>query len=291
MMHLDLEAAFRLPNARSTPGTIRADCPLCSAKNQPLCLFTGAKRKAIWHCHGGCSSEDLRQHLFSIGVLEHSSSTIPAPISARSPSKSFFQWSSRLLNECKAVEDSELLQCYLSSRGAWNFTDDSPFAKYIDDLFWHPYSERMIGVVRAKTGEIRGLHTTVIHNNIRGERKFHGVVKGHAVRLFEVKPDLAVAEGIETALCYTLATNTHCWSVLSATGMGSFDIPRGIRKLTIVADFDGPGLNGAERLSVLARLRNVECHIRLPGNDVVQNAYRTDFLDYANELASPNKEH
>ena len=63
-------------------------------------------------------------------------------------------------------------------------------------------------------------------------------IAGGAVRLFPLESHMAIAEGIETALAVNELTQTPCWSVLSANGMEKFQVPAGVKRLTIYADND-----------------------------------------------------
>ena len=70
----------------------------------------------------------------------------------------------------------------------------------------------------------------------------------YAVRLQAPMGDeLAVAEGIETALAVWVMFGIPCWSVMSADGMRKFEIPpefQGVSKLRVFADNDARDQNG-----------------------------------------------
>lgn len=68
-----------------------------------------------------------------------------------------------------------------------------------------------------------------------------------AVKLFQVKSTLGIAEGIETALSAHQIYNLPVWSTLNATLMKKFKAPSGVNTLMIFADNDknGTGLNAA----------------------------------------------
>lgn len=119
----------------------------------------------------------------------------------------------------------------------------------------------MVAIVQDKAGTACGLHTTAIkadgsdkagHN----ARRMFGAVKGGAVRLAPYGGELAVAEGIETALSYAAMTGMATWACLSTSGLFSFEIPPGVDQLTIAADGDEAGLKAADGLAKRAQRRS-----------------------------------
>lgn len=79
-------------------------------------------------------------------------------------------------------------------------------------------------------------------------------IKGGAVRLFECDEELAVAEGIETALAVRELFGLPVWACLTAGGIETFEWPAGLLRLHIYADNDenGRGLTAAAALHVRA---------------------------------------
>lgn len=63
-------------------------------------------------------------------------------------------------------------------------------------------------------------------------------ISGGAVRLFEESDILAITEGIETGLAVHELFNIPVWSVLSTSGMKSFEPPPKVRELHIYGDND-----------------------------------------------------
>jgi hypothetical protein len=80
----------------------------------------------------------------------------------------------------------------------------------------------------------------------------------------EINEQLAVAEGIETALSVRQITNLPTVAALSAAGMRSFRwLPR-VRHLWIAADNDEVGRGAAEALLAWALRAGLQAHIKLP---------------------------
>lgn len=103
-------------------------------------------------------------------------------------------------------------------------------------------------------------------------------VKGGAIRLAEGPGRvLGVAEGIETSLAAAVFAKVPTWSVVSTSGMASFQVPECVEVLTIFADHDAPDSKGkkpgfeaahalAKREDVVARVkaRTLRVSVRTP---------------------------
>jgi hypothetical protein len=80
----------------------------------------------------------------------------------------------------------------------------------------------------------------------------------------EIDEQLAVAEGIETALSVQQITNLPTVAALSAAGMRSLRWPPQVRRLWIAADNDEVGRGAAEVLLERALRAGLQAHIKLP---------------------------
>src|SRR5262249_16894820 len=103
----------------------------------------------------------------------------------------------------------------------------------------------------------------------------HGISRGWmgagAVRLAEPRDgQLALCEGVETALAVMELTNTACWAVLGCWRLHQIAIPRAVKLLHLFADHDVRGLQALERATQHYSVRGfrVRKHIPLyPGDD------------------------
>ena len=116
----------------------------------------------------------------------------------------------------------------------------------------------MVAIVQAPNGEPCGLHVTALKPDGSGKaggnaRRMFGPVKGGAIRLAPVADQLAVAEGVETALSFMVLTGTPTWSAMSTAGLEAFTVPPGVKQLTIAADGDEAGLKAARQLATTAQ--------------------------------------
>ena len=66
-------------------------------------------------------------------------------------------------------------------------------------------------------------------------------IDGAAVRLFEPGDELAIAEGIETALAVHLGTGKPVWAALSCGNLEKLWIPDSVARVCIYADNDADG--------------------------------------------------
>ena len=116
----------------------------------------------------------------------------------------------------------------------------------------------MVAVIQDRAGTPCGLHVTALKPDGSDKagpnpRRMFGQVKGGAIRLAPMSDQLAVAEGIETALSFAALTGQATWSCMSAAGLEAFEPPPGLEDLTIAADGDEPGMRAARALVERAR--------------------------------------
>ena len=107
-----------------------------------------------------------------------------------------------------------------------------------------------------------------------GQLRYGGV---WFLRLDEVGADIAVAEGIETALSVQQMTGLPTVAALSAAGMQTFKWPPQVRRIWIAADRDEAGSRAASHLRCRAEEHGLDAHIRFPANG------RNDFNDLLKE--------
>ena len=131
-------------------------------------------------------------------------------------------------------------------------------------------------------GEPAGLVSSGVQVTFLGEPNSNGCVrkaetKSNKLSLGQLKyggvwltdidaigADLAVAEGIETALSVQQITGLPAVSALSAAGMRSFRWPPQVRRLWIAADNDETGLQAAKVLLKRALSAGLDAEIKVP---------------------------
>ena len=106
-------------------------------------------------------------------------------------------------------------------------------------------------------------------------------INGAAIRLTPVKPVLGIAEGVETALSVMRLTGMACWSVISANGMRSFQVPAGVKEVHIYADKDasGEGERAAAELRERLTKEGIKVKVHLPSQEIPEGKKGVDFND------------
>ncbi|MCA6264177.1 toprim domain-containing protein [Phenylobacterium sp.] len=232
-------------------------------------------RRVLWHSFAGDPADQVRIHLgLEDGELRRETDAErrrreEADRRERERKRAFC---SALWRETVPAAGS-MVQAYLESRGlrgpipqAVRFHPRAqlayPWNLEAGDLRTWPV---MVALVQQASGVPCGLHLTALRPDgsgkadLRAPRRMLGDVAGGAVRLAPVNEagELAVAEGIETALAFRQLTGTPTWAALSAGGLRAFVPPAGLTRLIIAADSDdhGEGLAAARALAERARQR------------------------------------
>ena len=140
-------------------------------------------------------------------------------------------------------------------------------------------------------GNLVTLHRTYLSSNgfkakVPTPKKLMSVpdgmsINGAAIRLTSVKPVLGIAEGLETALSVMRLTGMACWSVISANGMRSFQVPAGVKEVHIYADKDisGEGERAANELHDRLTKEGIKAMVHLPPHEIPKGGKGVDFND------------
>lgn len=174
------------------------------------------------------------------------------------------------------ISPGDPVQCYLSARGLNldSFPDTlryHPALPYYEDEKLIDTFPAMLGLVTDERNQLVTLHRTYLENGKKAEvpspKKLMSPIadkatRGAAIQLYEPQDGiLAVAEGIENALAFYLATKIPTWSAISAGGMEQIILPLTVKEVIIVVDNDlsGRGQKAAIILSdrMLAEDRKV----------------------------------
>lgn len=185
---------------------------------------------------------------------------LPQPLPPLSPCQLRNMW-----RGARRIVPGDIADTYLRRRGI--ALDTFPACLRTTD-------DALVAAIQGPDGRCVMLQRTCYET---GERRFtRGTMPpGSAVRLARIDGDeLAIAEGIETALSSRLPT----WAVLTAVNMERFLVPQGVRRLTIIADNDATftGQRAAYSLAHKVRLRDkIEVRVMVPGeigdiNDILR---------------------
>jgi len=158
----------------------------------------------------------------------------------------------RIWDEAKPVTPGDEVATYLANRGL-------AMAEYPRVLRTHPklgyYVKRgtksrllrtypaLLGVVQGMDGHAVTLHRTYLDGgrkaDVEGNKKLlNAGINGAAIRLFQPETELALAEGIETALAVHMRTGLPVWATINAGNMEHVWIPDAVKKVCIYADHD-----------------------------------------------------
>ena len=162
----------------------------------------------------------------------------------------------RLWDEALPVQPGDEVDCYLRRRGLHLRHPPSVLRR-------HPalgYYEKnaagrsckvadypaMLACIQGPDGHAVTLHRTYLKDGEKApvpdaRKVLSAGINGAAVRLCEPAHELAVAEGIETALAVHLATGKPAWAAVSAGNLEKLWLPEGVRQVCIYADNDADG--------------------------------------------------
>lgn len=150
----------------------------------------------------------------------------------------------------------------------------------------------MLAVITAHDGDALSYHVTYLTPDgkkapVEKPKKVMSPLRpiaGSAVRLFpltEGQKELWIAEGIETAIAVHQMFDQQTWSVLSTSGMESFQPPEGIETVVICADNDKNFAGQKSAFALANRLvrDGIKASVEIPdgpGNDFLDqmNAFR-----------------
>jgi putative DNA primase/helicase len=160
-----------------------------------------------------------------------------------------------------SVEDAPYVRAYLADRG---------LDVYPKTLRGHPglsyyHAKRRLGVLRAMIAMVTGadgsaqsIHRTFLSDlfEIPVRKKMMTpvtTIAGGAIRLYPEANEMAVAEGIETALAVHEMKRIPVWSTVSAGGLKTVVLPQLVTVVHIFADNDENGTGQAAAYEAAAR--------------------------------------
>ncbi|MDB5923772.1 MAG: hypothetical protein JWN13_2708 [Betaproteobacteria bacterium] len=268
-------------------GALGVDEKILNKRNQPCPLCGGTDRfqytdkfgEGNYHCRGCGAGGGLKllQGIkgWDFGTVlkrieERVGRVVPLPIRSNEPSPDGMKkLAKRIWNEAKRISEGDEVDRYLRNRGLI-------LTEYPKVLRFHPalgYYDRdaegksrkiaeypaMLACVQGADSGVITLHRTYLKDGRKAfERDAKKVlsagINGAAVRLFDAADELAIAEGIETALAIHLSTGKPVWSAISAGNMAKLWLPVTVRRVCIYADNDANmEYDGQARAFELAR--------------------------------------
>ena len=225
-------------------------CPLCGGRDR---WRFDDKGRGTWYCsHDGAGDgisllqklkgwdfkETARQIEAIVGVVQM------APARREFTDEQKSERLKRAWRESKPVTKGDPVWTYLVNRAGIKSIPKS--LRFHPNLFYdkqHSFPA-MLALVTMPDGTPTNLHRTWLDGKggkapIEDNKKvMAGPIKTAAVRLAPVGPHLGIAEGIETALAASTLFDLPVWASISANGILQWEVPEGVREVTVFADND-----------------------------------------------------
>lgn len=236
-------------------------CPLCGGTDR--FQYTDKFGEGNYHCRG-CGAGGGFKLLQAVKGLDFNSALIEVErcvgsvptvchTAASEPSAANMKaLAKRIWDEARPITPGDEVDRYLAQRGL-------ALPSYPRVLRMHPalgYYEKdggktrkvaeypaMLACIQGPDGHAVTLHRTYLQDGRKAAMKdakkvLSSGINGAAVRLFDTGEELAIAEGIETAIAVHLATGKPVWAGLNAGNLEKLWLPDSVRSVCIYADND-----------------------------------------------------
>ena len=240
-------------------------CPLCGGTDR--FQYTDRFGEGNYHCrHCGAGGGfkllqavkgmDFNTALQAVERCVGSSPPAPRSSSADPSAEQMKKLARKIWDEATPVRVGDPVDRYLTGR-------ELGLASYPQVLRLHPalgFYEKdasgksrkvaeypaMLACIQGPEGNAVTLHRTYLQDGRKAavadaKKVLSSGINGAAVRLFEPTDELALAEGIETALAVHLATGKPVWAALSAGNLERLWLPESVRNVCVYADNDAGG--------------------------------------------------
>ena len=264
-------------------------CPVCSGKDRFRIDIKDEGGK--WHCNQ-CGTHDGFQLLIMMTGrsfqeiaqdLDQRIGNLEKDEPKQNDEKS--DLIKRIGEGLTGISDIDPVSLYLRSRGITKIPRE--FLRF-NRAAYH-WGERrsypaMVAALRDADGKARGYHVTYLNErgtkaDVEKARLYTPGRTGDCViRLSAVANQIALAEGIETALSVTQLYGIPCWATGDAGRLERFVPPEGVEQITIFPDIDAnhTGEAAAEMLAKRLIIRNgIQCDVR---RDCVRGTDYNDLL-------------
>lgn len=261
----------------------RVFCPVHEADggmHKPsLAIWPTGDERYAYKCMTGCGKPSIRDALRDRGVKCGTGDTVTVEQAAAAKAKreeyrvEQLRKVEAMVMEASKIEAGDPVASYLAARGLYPLPDSSlqTLMKVPDPLFGGVAFAAAICDNRPtdnRPTRIVGMSTLSLHENgdpviaaFTGKklRSIVGTQRGYGVPYGIPGPHVVIAEGVESMLAALKITGESFGiATLAATNMPFIALPSFVRKVTIAADNDTPGLEAA------AALKNDLGHLGVP---------------------------
>jgi len=234
-------------------------CP-CPKHGGRSLIVTERAGKTLFNCKAGCDQDAVLEALRDLGLFgkAHIDRVRVAEAERRKREEAENQAEidrlRRRIDAARALWHRAVpatgtpVERYLRSRGiTLPIPDSLRFLEYCPHRCGR-YRPAMVAAVVGVTGHLIGIHGTFLRPDGSGKadlpraehRESCGPIGGGAVRLAALQPgkELAVGEGIETALSAMQLFDLPAWAALSAPGLAALELTPAVDAVLICADHD-----------------------------------------------------
>ncbi|MGJ9418715.1 toprim domain-containing protein [Massilia sp. CMS3.1] len=250
----------KILNKRNQP------CPLCAGHDR--FQYTDKFGEGNYHCRGCGPGGGLKLLQGALGwdfgtvltkLEEYVGRSVPIshqlhPKTVEPSADWMKKLAKRIWNEAQPLTQGDEVDRYLSNRGI-------SLSAYPKVLRYHPalgFYEKdasgasrqvaeypaMLACIQGADGHAVTLHRTYLTDGRKAlqheaKKVLSAGIGGSAIRLYSCDEELAIAEGIETALAVHLSTGKPVWAAINAGNMEKLWLPESVRRIRIYADNDG----------------------------------------------------
>ena len=244
-----------------------ARCPCHRDRTPSLKVTDGLDGELILHCFGGCGWRSVKDALRRDGLLPERGvenghdrekkapldrETVKRRDAADRADKAKRTRQALRIWRKAIPASGTLVETYLRARGIT--IPVPPSIRFLPDARHKPTGlelPAMVAGVQDHAGRVVAIHRTFLSLDgtgkagVREPKMSFGPVSGAAVRLALAGRELAVCEGIESALSFQQATGITTWAALSVPGVRSLVLPKEISAVVLGPDGDAPGEGAA----------------------------------------------
>lgn len=244
---------------------------LCPLHEEQTASFYANDAKGVFYCHGCGRGGDViafvqevggRSFLESCEWLMGSSSFCPPeqryPVAQATAIRQINVHRAKAEFRRGVAIEGTVVQAYLFNRGLAGQVPGCIRHSWVP-RFWHddgsegPREPAMIAAVQDVDGSVVGIQRTFLDKEGRKARRGSarlslGQIRGGALRLGPVRPEIMLTQGVEDGLALTrMFVGATVWAALGDGNLAHVALPRHVRSVTLCGDADDAGRTAVQR--------------------------------------------